>query len=105
MNSPMETHESAPLSPSRSRRIKKAPALTVLAFACIVAYWLGTVIHNNGNARDALEVDSSCLDFGEVWPTKKSVWPLTIKNNEAKELHVLRFVPSCVCLSAQPPHL
>ena len=52
-----------------------------------------------------LSVDAAHLDFGAVWEDPAFVWTLPIKNRHTRDIHILGFASSCLCLSVEPRSL
>ncbi len=78
-------------------------ALSLLAVACIAAWWLGS--RQPTPIEEGLYVDPKYLDFGEVWENPKFEWVLPIENKGASELAIAGFSSSCTCLAIQPAAL
>ncbi|WP_162666105.1 DUF1573 domain-containing protein [Gemmata massiliana] len=52
-----------------------------------------------------LTVDSSSLDFGEVWETDKFDWAVPVTNRSANSVDISRWGSSCNCTAVQPSSL
>jgi hypothetical protein len=79
--------------------------LVVLGLSGAAGWRLASATREAREPDEGLYVSPQHLDIGEVWENPAFKWEVPIENHTTKDIHIDGFLPSCTCLSIEPPSL